>query len=229
MSRCLLDCSLDWHYHTTGIHSSPTGDLPLARPPCFVVSRCGINMKTVLTWMLCLWWCWCTAAQVATAEHSRPVGILPRGGSSPSANNPLPGRALWGKPAPPKTSSTTTTLSNPQQQQQQSEAATKDVLDAFLTRDSRNSFIGTCDDTSQCALARTACQPCDVSHTKYTHCNTHTYTQRTNDSPRLRHFGRPIGIYRRHCLPLWAYSELDALDAHGGDARTRRTDPVLTH
>jgi hypothetical protein len=63
-----------------------------------------------------------------------PKAFVLRGGSSTSLGGPFAGRTTTIKPA--------STASQSQQQSTSDKVDIKDQIDAFLTRDSRNSFIG---------------------------------------------------------------------------------------
>lgn len=96
-------------------------------------SRLEMNLRLASIWLLAL-----ISVGGAQADRSPFVRSDARGGAVTTS------RAAWGaKPTKQSITVKTTRQSPLQQQQHEKEQVTKEQIDAFLTRDSRNTFIGT--------------------------------------------------------------------------------------
>ncbi len=80
------------------------------------------------------------------ADSRRPLLLL-RGGSSPFSPRTPP--TVQGRPGQVPSNKRRTSLSPDAEYEEEMEddSSTRQMIDAFLTRDSRNSFIGTLDET----------------------------------------------------------------------------------
>lgn len=114
-----------------------------------VSSRCGepsrwmrLPKKLLLLCIVILCLFQCCTARFAGGSNTRPLTVL-RGGTDSLRFGRTPPRA--NKVQPPFSSSsqqTSSSSSDSSLRDQDEKMKTKEMLDAFLTRDSRNTFIG---------------------------------------------------------------------------------------
>lgn len=133
-------------------------------------------------------------ADSSSSSLSSPLSPFVRGGAT---------RAAWG--AQPKKQKVTLRNSPPKQQQQSQQKEAKEAMDAFLTRDSRTTFIGTfaLSDLGMRAFLSCCCLDVETNDDPGTMLHvtcTHSHSPVLDDfRSRLWYLDRSIGRDGRHC------------------------------